>query len=233
MMNILELIIRVAISFFVLLILTRVMGRKEISQMTFFNFVSAITIGTLGGALVTDQTLSIGNGLIALLAWSIFTIVIGIITIKSKKTRQIIDGEPVIVIKKGKIMEEALRKVRLDMDSLRASLREKNIFSLIDVEYAIFETDGKLSIMKKETQLPLTKSDMNMDKSKKDLYPIATEVIVSGVINTSNLAKLHLDRKWLYEKLQKLGVQSISEVFYAEVQKNGQLFIDTKNDSVH
>lgn len=124
-MNILELIIRVAISFFVLLILTRIMGRKEINQMTFFNFVSAVTIGTLGGALVTDKTLSIRNGLIALIAWSIFTIIIGIMTIKSKKIRQLIDGEPVIVIKKGKIMEDSLQKVRLDMDSLRASLREK------------------------------------------------------------------------------------------------------------
>ncbi|AYE53423.1 DUF421 domain-containing protein (plasmid) [Priestia megaterium NCT-2] len=231
-MNILEIVIRVAISFLVLLVLTRIMGRKEISQMTFFNFVSAITIGTLSGALVTDQTLSMGNGLIALLAWSIFTITIGLMTIKSKKTRQIIDGEPVIVIKKGKIMEDALRKVRLDMDSLTASLREKDIFSLMDVEYAIFETDGKLSIMKKENKLPLTKSDMNIDKPKKDLFPLATEVIVDGVINTNNLAKLNLDRKWLYEKLQQLDVQSISEVFYAEIQKNGQLFIDTKNDAI-
>ncbi|MBK0009638.1 MULTISPECIES: DUF421 domain-containing protein [Priestia] len=231
-MNILEIVIRVAISFLVLLVLTRIMGRKEISQMTFFNFVSAITIGTLSGALVTDQTLSMGNGLIALLAWSIFTITIGLMTIKSKKTRQIIDGEPVIVIKNGKIMEDALRKVRLDMDSLTASLREKDIFSLMDVEYAIFETDGKLSIMKKENKLPLTKSDMNIDKPKKDLFPLATEVIVDGVINTNNLAKLNLDRKWLYEKLQQLGVQSISEVFYAEIQKNGQLFIDTKNDAI-
>ncbi len=111
-MNMLEVMVRVALSFLVLLILTRIMGRKEISQMTFFNFVSAITIGTLSGALVTDKTLSIGNGLIALLAWSILTIIIGIMTIKSKKTRQLIDGEPVIVIKEGKIMEEALRKVR-------------------------------------------------------------------------------------------------------------------------
>ncbi|MBZ6488444.1 DUF421 domain-containing protein (plasmid) [Priestia aryabhattai] len=231
-MNILEIVIRVAISFLVLLVLTRIMGRKEISQMTFFNFVSAITIGTLSGALVTDQTLSMGNGLIALLAWSIFTITIGLMTIKSKKTRQIIDGEPVIVIKNGKIMEDALRKVRLDMDSLTASLREKDIFSLMDVEYAIFETDGKLSIMKKESKLPLTKSDMNIDKPKKDLFPLATEVIVDGVINTNNLAKLNLDRKWLYEKLQQLDVQSISEVFYAEIQKNGKLFIDTKNDAI-
>ncbi|MCM3796467.1 DUF421 domain-containing protein [Priestia megaterium] len=231
-MNILEIVIRVAISFLVLLVLTRIMGRKEISQMTFFNFVSAITIGTLSGALVTDQTLSMGNGLIALLAWSIFTITIGLMTIKSKKTRQIIDGEPVIVIKNGKIMEDALRKVRLDMDSLTASIREKDIFSLMDVEYAIFETDSKLSIMKKENKLPLTKSDMNIDKPKKDLFPLATEVIVDGVINTNNLAKLNLDRKWLYEKLQQLGVQSISEVFYAEIQKNGQLFIDTKNDAI-
>ena len=229
-MNMLEVIVRVALSFLVLLILTRIMGRKEISQMTFFNFVSAITIGTLSGALVTDKTLSVGNGVIALLAWSIFTIIIGVVTIKSKRTRQIIDGEPVIVVKEGKIMEEALLKVRLDVDSLKASLREKDIFSLMDVDYAIFETDGKLSIMKKENKLPLTQSDMHTDERKKNLFPLATEVIVDGVINTNNLAKLNLDRKWLYEKLQELDVSSISQVFYAEIQKNGQLFIDTRND---
>jgi len=229
-MNMLEVMIRVSLSFLALLILTRIMGRKEISQMTFFNFVSAITIGTLSGALVTDKTLSIGNGLTALLAWSILTIIIGIMTIKSKKTRQLIDSEPIIVIKEGKIMEEALRKVRLDMDSLRASLREKDIFSLMDVEYAIFETDGKLSIMKKETKLPLTQSDTYIDTRKQDLFPLATEVIIDGVINTDNLSKLNLDRKWLYEKLQELDVKSISEVVYGEVQKNGELFIDTKND---
>nr|WP_309247205.1 YetF domain-containing protein [Priestia aryabhattai] len=101
----------------------------------------------------------------------------------------------------------------------------------MDVEYAIFETDGKLSIMKKEPKLPLTKSDMNIDAPTKGLDPIATEVIVSGVINASNLTKLNLDRKWLYKKLQELDVKSISEVFYAEVQKNGEIFIDTKNDN--
>src|SRR4051794_13738203 len=159
-MPILELVFRLAIAFITLIALTRLMGRKEISQMTFFNFVSAISIGTLGASLAIDPSISITNGLIALVAWSAFTVVTGFLDLKSSKFRYAVEGQPVILIKKGKIMDEALHKVRLDLDALNTLLRKKNVFAVSDVDYAIFETDGTLSVMKKEPKLPLTKSDM-------------------------------------------------------------------------
>jgi uncharacterized membrane protein YcaP (DUF421 family) len=122
------------------------MGRKEISQMTFFNFVSAISIGTLGASLAIDSSISIRNGLIALIAWSAFTIITGFLDIKSPKFRLAVEGQPVIVIKNGKIMNRALRKVRLDLDALNTLLRKKNVFSVSDVNYAIFEIVGTLSV---------------------------------------------------------------------------------------
>src|SRR4051794_34405375 len=127
-MTILELVLRLAIAFITLLTLTRLIGRKEISQMTFFNFVSAISIGTLGASLAIDPSISITNGLIALVAWSAFTIFMGILDIKSQKFRVAVEGEPRILVKKGKIMEDELRKVRLDIDTLNALLRKKNVF---------------------------------------------------------------------------------------------------------
>src|SRR3954468_24618889 len=102
-MPIAELIFRLVIAFATLIILTRIIGRKEISQMTFFNFVSAISIGTLGASLAIDSSLSIRNGLIALICWSAFTILLGFLDIKSKKVRYLIEGQPIILIKKGKI----------------------------------------------------------------------------------------------------------------------------------
>lgn len=232
-MPILELSIRITIAFLTLLLLTRIMGRKEISQMTFFNFVSGISIGTIGASLAIDPNLSIRNGLFALVGWSAFTITMGIIDIKSKKARNVIEGQPRILIKNGQIMEGELRKVRLDVDALNALLRQKNVFSVSEVDYAIFETNGKLSVMKKEPQQPPTKSDFNIQQSNLNLFPISTEVITDGRIITSNLEKLNLDKQWLENQLQILGIKSISDVFYAEVQKDGTLYIDNKNDVLH
>ncbi len=232
-MTIPELILRLTIAFVTLIALTRLMGRKEISQMTFFNFVSAISIGTLGASLAIDPSLSITNGLIALIAWSAFTILMSILDLKSQKFRVAIEGEPRILVKKGKIMEEELRKVRLDMDALNALLRKKNIFSLSDVDYAIFETDGTLSVMKKESKQPVTKSDLHINRTKVHVFPISTSVISDGVIKEANLEKLNLDQQWLENQLKGSGINSISDVFYAEIQKDGTLYIDPKNDILH
>jgi uncharacterized membrane protein YcaP (DUF421 family) len=203
------------------------MGRKEISQMTFFNFVSAIAIGEIAASLVVDDQLSIRNGLIALAGWSFYTLLMSYIDIKSVNARKLLIGEPVILVKEGKIMEQALRKCRLDLDSLRAILRQKNVFSMADIEYAIFETDGKLSVMKKESGQPLTKGDMNIIIKKKE-FPLPTGVVLDGNINTENLAKLDLNTDWLHQELLTAGVNSLSDVFYAEIQPDGTLFIDSK-----
>jgi uncharacterized membrane protein YcaP (DUF421 family) len=232
-MPITELILRLVIAFGTLIILTRLMGRKEISQMTFFNFVSAISIGTLGASLAIDSTISITNGLLALVAWSVFTIFMSYLDIKSPKFRVAIEGEPIILIKKGQIMEAELRKVRLDIDALNSLLRKKNVFSVTDVDYAIFETDGSLSIMKKEAKQTLTKSDIPIDQTNVSISPIPTSVISDGEIKQDNLKMLNLDRKWLEQQLKLSGVDSISDVFYAEVQKDGTLYIDCRNDVLH
>jgi uncharacterized membrane protein YcaP (DUF421 family) len=232
-MPITELILRLVIAFGTLIILTRLMGRKEISQMTFFNFVSAISIGTLGASLAIDSTISITNGLLALVAWSVFTIFMSYLDIKSPKFRVAIEGEPIILIKKGQIMEAELRKVRLDIDALSSLLRKKNVFSVTDVDYAIFETDGSLSIMKKEAKQTLTKSDIPIDQTNVSISPIPTSVISDGEIKQDNLKMLNLDRKWLEQQLKLSGVDSISDVFYAEVQKDGTLYIDCRNDVLH
>ncbi|WP_088105417.1 YetF domain-containing protein [Halalkalibacter urbisdiaboli] len=232
-MSIAELALRVVIAFFTLLFLTRIMGRKELSQMTFFNFVSAITIGALTAVLVMNPNVTILNGVLALVGWTIITIVLGFIDIKSKKARGIIEGQPRILIKNGKIMEHELRKVRLDVDALNALLREKEVFAVSDVDYAIFETDGKLSVMKKEAKQSLLKSDLGIQNPSPKMYPISTEVINDGRIITSNLEKLNLNTQWLEKQLKLAGVNSITDVFYAEVKKDGTLYIDNKNDVLH
>lgn len=229
-MELSELLLRIALGFIVLFVLARIMGRKEISQMTFFNFVSAIAIGSIAANLVVSNNLSIRNGIIALAGWTVFTLVMDFIDIKFKAARKVTTGQPVIVIRDGKIMEDSLRKVRLDVDTLEALLRQKNVFSTADVDYAIFETSGKLSVMKKESKQSVTKGDIQLMKMKQKVIPLATEVVSDGKVNTKNLTKLHLNQDWLNQQLKQQGINSIDEVFYAEVQQDGTLYVDNKND---
>ncbi|QVY62510.1 YetF domain-containing protein [Cytobacillus gottheilii] len=232
-MSILELAIRILLSFLTMLVMTRIMGRKEISQMTFFNFVSAIAIGSIGANLAVSQNLSIRNGVLALVGWGIITIIMDLLDINSKKARIALEGEPLIVIKDGQIMEKALRKVRLDIDALNAMLRQKNVFSLADVNYAILENNGELSVMKKDNKQFITKSDFSIKSDSDELYPISTGVISDGKVNIDNLSKLNLTEDWLDQQLSKNGITSVSDVFYAEIQNDGTLYIDNRNDTVH
>ncbi|MDC3417616.1 YetF domain-containing protein [Aquibacillus salsiterrae] len=229
-MEIGELIGRIALTFFALFTLARIMGRKEISQITFFNFVSAIAIGSVAANLVVNANLSIRNGIIALIGWSLFTLIMDVIDIKSKLARKITTGDPVVVIKEGKIVENSLRKSRLDIDSLSAMLRQQNVFSMADVDYAIFETNGKLSVMKKENKQTVTKSDMNLLPNHDKKFPIATQVISDGILLTKNLSKLNISDDWVYSKLREAKIDSVENVFYAEVQQDGSLFIDKKQE---
>ncbi|WP_042220952.1 YetF domain-containing protein [Oceanobacillus manasiensis] len=228
-MEIGELIARVIIGFFVLFAMTRWLGRKEISQMTFVNFTSAISIGSITANLVVNQNLSILNGVLAVVGWAIITFILELVELKSKKARKVISGTPIVVIKEGKLVNRSLQSHRLDLDSLIALLRQKNIFSIAEVDYAILETNGKLTVLPKDNNKPVTKFDMNVPTTPK-AFPIPTEVISDGRILTENLSKLKLDNNWIQQQLQQRNIASISEVLFGQVQIDGTLFLALKNE---
>ncbi|WP_166000605.1 DUF421 domain-containing protein [Bacillus sp. Cs-700] len=232
-MDLFELLLRLALAFATLLLLTRFMGRKEISQLTFFNFVSAIALGTLGASLAIDSTLSVRNGVISLSAWTLFTILIGYVDLNSKSFRLGVEGSPKIVVRDGKMMENELRKLRLDIDSLNLLLRKKNVFSLKEVDYAIFETDGTLSVLKKENKLPLTKEDQGISAHFQKKHSIPAPIIEDGQINKKSLIEMNVEEDWVIQQLKVQGIQSVLDVFYAEIQKDGTLYIDKRNDHLH
>ncbi|MBU9723018.1 MULTISPECIES: DUF421 domain-containing protein [Bacillaceae] len=230
-MELTNLLLRLITAYLVLFVLARIMGRKEIAQMTFFNFVSAIAIGSITANLATNPNLSIRNGVMALVGWTIFTLIMEVIDIKFKKARKVTTGEPIIVIKEGKIMENSLRTTRLDMDSLKTLLRQQGVFSLNDVDSAYFETSGYLSVKLKQNKLPATKGDINVPQNM-TIYPASTEVISDGRVITNNLSRLDLSENWLKNRLIQAGIKDISQVFYAEVQQDGSLYIDSKDDKM-
>ncbi len=226
-MGIAEILVRVVLIYAALLFLTRIMGRKEISQMTFFNFASAITIGSVAANVVINPSTDLINGLAALAGWTALTLLIDAVVMRSIRSRHLISGQPLIVIKDGKIVERSLITARLTLDYLMALLRQQNIFTTAEVEYAIFEIDGKLSVLKKDVFVPLTKYDMNLPV-KETKYKIPTTVISDGRVILENIRNLKLEQNWLIGELKKQDVKNVKEVLFAQVQTDGSLLVEKK-----
>jgi len=223
-----EMILRTTFAFIVLLILARFMGKKQISQLTFFHYVTGITIGSIAADIAGESRTPFLNGIISMIWWAALTILMSYIAFKSKKARILLDDQPTIVVYEGKIVEASLKKLRLHLNDLSMMLREQSIFSIKDVHYAILETNGELSVLKKVEQEAATKKDVNAPTQTPKYLP--TEVIAEGKISKRNLTELNLTEEWLHEQLKKKGIGNVKNVFYAEVQTDGSLHIDMKTE---
>ncbi|MBQ4870722.1 DUF421 domain-containing protein [Priestia megaterium] len=226
-MNFIEVIGRVIISFSVLLLMTRIMGKKQVSQLTYFNYITGITIGAVAASITIDRSIDMSDGFVSMVCWSLLTVLVSYINLKSPKARILLDGQPTIVIKNGRILEKTLAGLRLNMDDLSMLLREKNIFSTQEVDYAVLEPDGQLSVLKKVDQQNVTKKDLKVE-AVKPLY-VPTEIIVDSKVVTRNLEELDLNQNWLEKQLHQAGV-SLQDVFYGEIQSDGTLYIDKRQD---
>lgn len=219
--------VRGSIAFFTLLIFARVLGKQQISQLTFFDYILGITIGSTASSLTTDLTSKAWPHWIGLLVWTVLVLIIQVITIKSRRASKFIDGEPTIVIMDGRIMESAMRKLRYRMDDLFEQLRQKDVYDIIQVKYAIVEKDGQLSVLKKTEFHTVTVKDMNLPVQDSG---IASEIIYNGVVIEQNLRQMNRDRMWLDGELKKQGIQAPSEVFYMTLNTDGTLYTDKYAD---
>jgi len=219
--------LRAFMAYFALFIMTRLMGKREISQLTYFDYVVGIGIGTIAGSLAIDTSKGFLNMLPALLVFGFLQIIISFISLKSKAIRRIAEGKPTILIRKGEILEDNLAKARLNVDELLVKLREKNAFNIADVEYAILEIDGKLSVQKRPDKQPLTPSDIN---SPGQYTGIGTILIEEGKINEDKLMLIGLTKTWLLNKLKEQGIVDISKVMLAQVDEGGNLYVDLKEE---
>ncbi len=214
------------IIYFLLLILTRLMGRKLLSQMTYFDFVTGITIGTIGATFITVEV----KGFIILLSpviLSLLVIATGYLTLKSVPARKILEGEPLVLIQNGKILEDNLKNVRYNIDDLMMLLREKKVFNMDEVEFAILEPNGKLSVQKKSQYLPVSAKDLNISTKYKG---ISSEMIRDGEIVHQNIEQNNLSYEWLYNQLQNNDIENIDDVFLATLSTEGTLYVDLKKD---
>ena len=222
-------IVRGIIAFITLLIYARLLGKEEIKQLTFFDYIAGITIGSIAASFTTNLNNRAWPEFVGLAVWVIMTYFLQWLTIRSRPAGKYIDGEALIVIMNGQMMEESMYKARLKLVDLMGLLRIKGVFDLTQVEFAVYEKNGSLSVLKKSEYQPVTPKDMQLPTKYQG---IGTEVIYDGIVIEQNLKDLHLDRQWLDGELQKQGLKSPSEVFLANLDTQGQLYIDKYKDEV-
>jgi len=224
---ILVVIIRSAIAFFSLLFLMRLIGKQQISQLTFFDYIVGITIGSIASTLsvqVNENTLATLTGMVI---WTLLAILIALLGVKSINVRRAVDGEATVVIANGKILEDNLKKIMIPIDELISELRTKNVFNIADVEFALFEPNGKLSVQLKSQKQPLTPADLNIPVQYSGL-PV--NLIINGKILPEKLDSLKLTKAWLYHQLKKENITDIALVSLAQLDAKGNLYVDLQGD---
>ena len=221
----LDTIIRTTIGFVMLLALTRLLGKKQLAQLTVFTYITGIALGSMISEFVMQKEIRFADGLTAVILWSVLVFAVEMVSMKSAAARVMLDGEPSIVIKKGMILESSLKKHRLNLDDLSMQLRLNQVFSIKNVEYAILEPNGALTVIKKDGKNPVTREDMQIASEQAG---IPSEIIADGKVVEKNLQELGYSRQQLYSELQKHGIANVKNVFYAELQADRSLHIQQR-----
>jgi uncharacterized membrane protein YcaP (DUF421 family) len=222
-------VVRSTMAFFVLLIYARILGKQQISELTFFDYVNGITIGSIAGTMSTDTTSTAFHHFLGLTTWAGLTLLIHLIGIRVRLFDRLVGGEPTVVIHNGKILEDNMRKLRYPYIELMEQLRQANAWNIGDVEFAVYEQSGKLSVLLKSQKRPVTPHDLDVPT---EYEGIETELITDGKIIEQNLAELGKDRIWLMTELEKQGIKNIEEVAFASLNTQGELYIDRYHDDL-
>lgn len=211
-----------------LFLMTRLLGKKQLSQLNFFHYIVGITIGNIAGFISLEIERHFLIGLMALFIWTLITVGLEWISLKSKHFRHWFDGEGTVLIKDGKVLEDNLKKARFTSDELLEELRKKNAFRIADVEFAVLEADGSVSVLLTKQNQPLTPKHLGI-KAPNEQEP--QTVIMDGEILDEPLATAGLSRGWLNAELEKIGV-ALENVYLAQVDGYGQLTVDLYDDQL-
>jgi uncharacterized membrane protein YcaP (DUF421 family) len=231
MMNLAEpvdIIVRSFLFIVVLFLITKLVGKKQISQISFFEYVSGITVGSIAAEVITGLETNIFYGTISILIFGLTTLFVDFTNLKSKKFRDFVEGRGAVLIKDGKIQEEVMKKERYSIDELATLLRKQNVFRVADVEFAVLEPSGDLSVLLKKENRPLTPKDLNLFVAN-EKEP--QTVIMDGKILNEPLAASGKNRAWLFIELDKLGV-TLDNVFFAQIDSYGELTVDLYDDKI-
>jgi uncharacterized membrane protein YcaP (DUF421 family) len=218
-----EFCLRIVILYIAVAVALRVMGKREIGQLSVFDFVISVMIAELSTVPMEDTNKPMLQALLSIATLVLLQIGVALLQLKSHRIRHFIDGEPTVLIEHGQIQDKEMRKIRYTINDLLMQLREKGYPNVADVEFAILETSGMLSVIPKADKRPLTPSDIGRNVPPEG---IDMPLVSDGQVVTKTLDVLQRDEQWLREELKRRGYNRIEDVFYASIDASGTLFID-------
>lgn len=225
-MELVTVLLRTIFIYFFVLLIMRLMGKREIGKLSVFDLVVSIMIAELAVVSIEDTDVTLIKGMAPIVTLMLTQVFMSFISLKSSKIRDFLEGTPSILIKNGEIQEKEMAKHRYNMADLLLQLRDRNVQSVADVEFAILETSGKLSVIPKESNQPATKGDLGIETQETSQLPVP--LIVDGKVQDEGLTEIGKTRFWLKNEVQKQGYQDFKDIFFAARQADGTLYIDRK-----
>ncbi|MTI80876.1 MAG: DUF421 domain-containing protein [Firmicutes bacterium] len=227
-LTILQWVLRGAVAYGYLLFLTKLMGQREVGRLTLFDFTISIVIGSILASPLASSTSSFLGPAITLATLAFLQILISFVALRFSKTRRVLEEEPIILVQNGQLLEKAMKRTRINLDDLMSQLRQKNYFYLHQVEFAVLEPNGKISVLPKSQYRPATPTDLNI-KTNYEGYP--SMLIEDGNVLSENLKKIDLSENWLLDQLKINNISSPREVLAAMLDTQGRLYFSLKNQA--
>lgn len=221
-------VLRTIFIYFFILVIMRIMGKREIGKLSLFDLVVSIMIAELAVISIENVNTPMLSSLLPIIILFITQMLLSYISLKSQKIQDIVDGKPSVLIEHGEIREEELKKQRYTLDDLLMQLREKQIHSINQVEFAILEPSGKLTVFPKSEEDYVSKKDLNIQTSR---FEFPTVLIKDGIVLHSNLEKLDKNNFWLKAELKRrIGVTNFKHISFCSIDKHGHWYIDIKDN---
>ena len=209
-----------------LFFVTKMMGKRQISQLSLFDYIVGITIGSIAADISLDLEKNLIAGLLSLFLYGLIAYIIAILTMKSIKARRFFTGVPTVVMENGNIIESGLKKTKLDINELLAEARNAGYFNLDEIDYALMEINGSISFLPKEKEKPATKKDM---KIKCDKGGLTANVIIDSKYMENNMKSIGKDKKWLDHEVKIQGYEDYNDILLATVDSNYKVTIYRKH----
>ncbi|WP_333870300.1 DUF421 domain-containing protein [Desulforamulus putei] len=222
-------LIRTLILFTLVVVALRLMGKRQIGKLQPYELVIIVMIADLAAVPMEDIGTPLISGIIPILTLLFVEVTISFLSLKSERLRGVVCGTPSVLVENGKIVEPELKRLRYNINDLLEQLRAKNFPNIADVEFAILETSGEISVVPKSQKRPVNPADLNIP-TKYEGIPMT--LIIDGYVFDNNLNKINLTREWLKKELQKFGVSDFKQVLLASLDTEGNLFYQLKTRTV-
>lgn len=226
MSDFLNIYFRTILVLIILFFITKMMGKKQISELNFFDYVVGITIGSIAADISLDIEKNMIAGIAALFIYGFISYIISFVSIKSILARRFFIGVPTVLVEKGKIIESGLKKSKIDVNDLLMVARENGYFNLDEIDYALMEVNGNISFLPKEKEKPVTKKDMKIKCNNEGL---TVNAIIDSKYMANNMKAINKDKEWLDHELKVNGYDNYDNILLATIDNNYKVTIYEKN----